>query len=606
MGVVESITAAATRILTKGKGSGANKNSGQATLAWDFFETVPEVGTYADWVSNAMSGATLFAGKRGPDGTVEAAPEDSRASQLVASIAGGATGQANLLSDFGTQLAVTGDSWLIIIPDPEADSFAGDRWVVLSTEEVKVQRGKVRATIDGEDVDIPEYNPEDLSGDVDTPVAMRVWKQSPRRREQATSPVIRSLVILEELRLLNAAVAAIARSRITGRGLLLVPSGARFPTTPGQDKAEDSLLETFIEVASTAIREPESAAATVPIVIEVPGDLISGVKWLQFTSEFDAMAIQLRDEAIRRFATGADVPAEVLLGLGDASHWGAWALTAEALRMGAEPKLALVCQALTTEWLQPLLEFDKVPDADEWMVWYDTAGLRSSSNKSSSALEAFKEGLISDKAARRELGFTEKDAPGVGGPGHSTRENTTTEGRTLPVNETEAPPAEPSISDVELAAAVKTATSLSLLNPTGSAVLDSFTADTSAALAEAVDGLVWAALGVAGRKLLLTPAVPRPDRTAARELLASATVHTRHPVARENIAAHRLLEDAWIRVPAIAGRYGQDPLALAAALDAYVSALLVTGAPHDFDNVPRLLAQMKVARTVADAEAVTA
>ncbi|ALY07260.1 portal protein [Streptomyces phage Maih] len=593
MGVIESITAAATRIITRGKGGGANKNSGQATLAWDFFETVPEVGTYADWVSNAMSGATLFAGKRGPDGTVEAAPEDSRASQLVASIAGGAGGQANLLGDFGTQLAVTGDAWLVIIPDPKSDSYAGDRWVVLSTEEVKAQRGKVRATIDGEDVDIPEYDPE-VPQDPDTPVAMRVWKPSPRRRAQATSPVIRSLVILEELRLLNAAVAAIARSRITGRGLLLVPSGARFPTTPGQDKAEDSLLETFIEVSSTAIREPESAAATVPIVLEIPGDLISGVKWLQFTSEFDAMAIQLRDEAIRRFATGADVPAEVLLGLGDASHWGAWALTAEALRMGAEPKLALVCQALTSEWLQPLLDAEKLPDADEWLVWYDTSGLRSSSNKSSSALEAFKEGLISDKAARRELGFTEKDAPGAA-EARRVRENNTTEGRTLPVSETEAPPAEPSVTDPELAAAVKTATSLSLLNPTGNATLDTFMAGTDAALAEAVDGLVWAALGVAGRKLLLTPAVPRPARGSARELLATATVHTRHPVARENIAAHRLLDGAWVRVPVIADRYGQDPLALTAALDEYVSALLVTGAAHDFDNVPRLLAQLKVA-----------
>jgi len=599
MGAIQSITAAATRILTKSKSSGGGKNNGQSALAWDFFETVPEVGTYADWVSNAMSGATLFAGKRGPDGTVEAAPADSRASQLVASIAGGATGQANLLSDFGTQLAVAGDSWLVIIPDPESDSFAGDRWVVLSTEEVKVQRGKVRATIDGEDLDIPEYDPEDPSTGPDTPVAMRVWKQSPRRREQATSPVIRSLVILEELRLLNAAVAAIARSRITGRGLLLVPSGARFPTTPGQDKAEDSLLETFIEVASTAIREPESAAATVPIVLEVPGDLISGVKWLQFTSEFDAMAIQLRDEAIRRFATGADVPAEVLLGLGDASHWGAWALTAEALRMGAEPKLALVCQALTTEWLQPLLEGQ--PDADEWLVWYDTSGLRSSSNKSASALEAFKEGLISDKAARRELGFTEKDAPGAA-EARRARDNRTTDEGNLPVNETQAPPAEPSATGPELSAAIDTATSLSLLNPTGNAVLDSFTADTSAALAEAVDGLVWAALGVAGRKLLLTPAVPRPARTAARELLPTATVHTRHPVPRENITAHRLLEGAWVRVPDVAARYGQDPLALSAALDEYVSALLVTGAAHDFDNVPRLLAQLKV----ADRTAVTA
>jgi hypothetical protein len=395
--------------------------------------------------------------------------------------------------------------------------------------------------------------------------------------------VVRSLAILEELRLLNAAVAAIARSRITGRGILLIPAGSRFPTQPGQDGAEDSLLDTFIEVASTAIREPESAAATVPIVLEVPGDLISGVKWLQFSSEFDAMALQLRDEAVRRFATGADVPAEVLLGLGDSNHWGAWALTAEALRMGAEPKLALVCQALTTEWLQPLLEFDQVEDADEWIVWFDTSGLRSSSNKGASAIEAFREGLISAQAARRELGYTEKDAPEGGTPEAAPVEEDTTEEEELPVDATQSMPDTLPSGDQSDAALAATA------------ILDSFTADASAALAEAVDGLIWTALALANRKMLLTPAVPRPNRGSARELLASATVHVRHPVFAENVAAYRLLDGAWARVPSIAKRYGLDTLALTEGLDGYVTGLLVTGTPHQFDHVPRLLAQLRVA-----------
>ena len=580
MTAVDRIVAAATRVLTKKKGGGA-KNTGTASLAWDMFETVPEVGTYADWISNAMSGASLFAGKRGPDGTVQDAADNTRASQLVAAIAGGLSGQANLLGDFGTQLSVAGDSWLVIIPDPESDTFAGDRWVVLSTEEVRAQRGKVTATVDGEEIDIPEFDPE-VPQDPDAPVAIRIWKPSPRRREQATSPVIRSLAILEELRLLNAAVAAIARSRITGRGILLVPAGTRFPTQPGQDQAEDSLLDTFIEVASTAIREPESAAATVPIVLEIPGDLISGVKWLQFSSEFDTMAIQLRDEAIRRFATGADVPAEVLMGLGDANHWGAWALTAEALRMGAEPKLALVCDALTTEWLQPLLEAEGEEDADEWIVWYDTSGLRSSSNKSASALEAFKEGLINAEAARRELGFTEKDAPGAADT--KPAPGTADEGTDLPVNETQAPPALTITTD-----------SASTAMAASQAILDSFTADTSAALAEAVDGLIWTALTSASRKLTLTPVVPRSDRGSARELVATGMVHFRFTVRPEDVKAYRLLEDAWIRVPDVAARYGVDPVDLADGLDGYVTGLLVTGTAHEFDNVPRLLAQLKVA-----------
>lgn len=580
MAVMERIVAAASRILSKGR-SGPPPTGG-ASLAWDFFETVPEVGTYADWVANAMSGASLFAGYRSADGTVTRAPSGSRAAELVASMAGGVDGQSVMLSDFGQNLAVTGDSWLVIIPDPESDTFGDDRWEVLSTEEVTVQRGKVKAVIDGEDFEITEY----VAGqdvDPDAPVAIRIWKPSPRRKRYATSPVVRSLALLEELRLLNAAVAAIARSRITGRGLLLVPAGTRFPTQPGQDGAEDSLLDTLIEVMSTAIREPDSAAATTPVVLEVPDTMINGVKWIEFASQFDSLAIQLRDEAIRRFATGADVPAEVLLGLGDSNHWGAWALTAEALRMGAEPRLALVCQALTTEWLRPLLEAEGSPDASTAMVWYDTSSLRSSSNKGASALDAFDKGLISAAAARRELGFTEGDAPGAAEAARARSTANPTERTTLPVNETQAPPAGPGEAperDITLAAS--------------GAPLDSFSAGTSAALAEAVDGLVWGALTAANRRMTLTPLVPRPHRPAARDLAASGTVHLHHPVLRENVLGYKLLDGAWERVPLVAARHVLDPVTLAASLNQYVTDLLVSGTVHDFENVPRLLAQMQV------------
>lgn len=578
MGAIQSIVAAATRIISGRSGKVLTGNNGNAALAWDFYETVPEVGAYADYISNAMSGAFLFAGRRAADGTIEKAPDESRAAQLVSSIAGGPDGQSILLGSVGTQLAVTGDFWQVIIPgtpkpgtagENDGGDFADDRWVVLSTEEVTTQRGRIRASIDGDEVEIPEWDP-DNPPDEDTPVFFRVWRPSPRRYIQATSPVIRAITVLGELQILNAAVAAIARSRITGRGLLLVPSGARFPTQPGQDGAEDSLLDTFIEVASTAIREPESAAATVPIVLEIPGDLIGGVKWLEFSSDFDSLAIQLRDEAIRRFATGTDLPVEVLLGLGETNHWGAWALTAEALRLGVEPKLALFCYAVTENWLQPLLEAEDDPEADEWMIWYDTSGLRSSSNKGANALEAFKEGIISDVAARRELGFTEADAPGT-----STVADTTIERRSLPVDSTQTSPAF-AASSTDM-------------------ILDSFTAQTNAAVAAAVDGLVWSALAVAGRKLTLTPAVPRSARGAARELVSSATVHTVHQIPDTScIARWKLLDGAWERVPEVASRYGIDPLALTAALNDYVSALLATGSPHEFDNVPRLLAQMRV------------
>lgn len=593
---LQKLVAAATRIIT-GKKSGSQSNSnGQSTLAWDHWETIPEVGAFASWISNAMSGAVLFAGVRGPDGEILPAPANSRASQLVASIAGGPEGQGVFLGESGTQQAVAGDQWVVIIPDPQSDDMSRDKWYVLSTEEVTVQRGKVKATVNGETVEIPEYDPDNPPGP-DEPVYMRIWDPSPRRHQWATSPVIRAAVVLEELRLLNAAVAAIARSRITGRGLLLVPAGTRFPVQPGQDQAEDSLLDMFIEVASTAIREPESAAATVPIVLEVPGDLIAGVKWLQFASEFDSMALQLRDEAIRRFAAGADIPAEILLGMGDVNHWGAWALTAEALRMGAEPRLARVCQGLTQMWLQPILEAEGDPNASDYLIWYDTSGLRSSSNKGANAIEAFKQGIISAKAARRELGFTEADAPGV--PDLTTVPNTARTadavpsnlGGNLPVSATEQAPGQ----DAPAGSPRNFISASGGAQPAAGAVLDSFTADVDQAAVEAINGLVKHALTTAGRKMLNTPLVPRSFRADARAFVADGTVHVFWAIGGSDVARYRLLpDDVWNGVPPVANRYGMKPVALANALEEHVSGLLVSGQAHEYDDAVRLLARLKV------------
>jgi hypothetical protein len=598
MAAIERIIAAASRILggKNGKnGKGVTGNSGNASAAWDMYRTVPEVGAYADWVSNVMSGSSLFAGMRGPDGVIRPVPSGHRAAELVSSIAGGPGGQSVLLGEVGTQLCVPGEFWQIIVPG-DTDRLADDRWYVLSTREVSVGRGKITADVGSERIEIPEFDPA-VPADASIPAYFRVWNPAPDLHMEATSPVIRSLVVLEELRLLNAAVAAIARSRITGRGILLIPAGTRFPTQPGQDQAEDSLIDTFIEVASTAIREPQSAAATVPIVLEVPEGSIDGVRWLQFTSEFDAMAIQLREEAIRRFATGADVPAEILTGLGDASHWGAWAITAEALRTGAEPRLKKYCAALTSEWLHPVLASEAADGDESWrdvLVWYDTSELRSSSNKGASALEAFRLGLVNGAAARRELGFTEADAPGAPDDTASARpgkaqpvpDPTTTERTALPVSETEAPPSEMGVQERAVVAA--------------GAVLDSFTAGTDAALAEAVDGLVWTALAIANRKMLLTPIVPRPFRTDGRALVSSAELHVKYPARGDaDVQAYGLLADAWSRVPSVAARYGLDTTVLTRALDDYASALLVTGQPHVFDNVPRLLGQIRVRQQVA-------
>jgi hypothetical protein len=409
------ITAAGTRFLSRlslRKNSDvakASSGSGWQAEAWRLYQSTPEVSYAANWIANAMSGATLFAGRRNADGDIDVAPSDSRAAELVASMAGGPDGQSEMLADFGRHLTVAGEGWIVIVPEPRSDDFRDDCWYVLSTQEVRRKSLATIAEIDGEDIEIPDAD-ENGKLDLSQPTAIRVWKPAPWRHIEADSPIRSSMGILGELQLLTAVVAAVARSRITGRGVLVVPQGTSLPAAEGIDNGS-TLLDFFVEVASTAIREPDSAAATVPVVVEVPKELIGQVQYLTFASDFDSLAIQLREEAIKRFATGVDVPAEVMLGMGDVSHWGAWALEGMAIRLGVEPKLSIVAGALTTQWLQPILEAEGVEDAREWLVWYDTSKLRTSANKGATSLEAYKEGLISAEAARRELGFTEADAP---------------------------------------------------------------------------------------------------------------------------------------------------------------------------------------------------
>lgn len=551
--------------------------------AWAFYKTTPEIRFAARWVGNAMSAATLYAARRGPDGSVERLPDDHPATQIVQQIAGGPTGQADMLREIGPHLVVAGEYWTVIKPTINRVTQLPDgyEWTILSTREVQRGQGKLTVELEGLPVEVPAYD-EDEPDDT-APIAFRAWEPSPDRRIEADSPVRSALVLLEELQLLNAAVAAIARSRITGRGVLLVPKGTRFPTAPGAHAdADDDVIDVFMEVAATAIREPDSAAATVPIVLEVPAEAISSIKWLTFQSDFDEIAIRLRDEAIRRFITGLELPSEIVTGLGDLNHWSLWGALGEAVRLGVEPRLGLACNTLTTMWLRPMLETDKTTDVDDVIVWYDTSNLRTATNRAQTALEAFKAGVISARATRRETGFTEADAPGAtpettedGEQPADTTPEEPSNVTTLPVGES------PSMPDTLPASAA----------PQPDGVL-------SPQVVAAVDGLIWNALSAAGTRLRNRPACPRSERARAREM-SPAALHVTYAVEENAVDEWRLLDGVWDRAPEVAARYGLNAECLTASLDSYVRGLIAARQPYSYQDVPRLLRMSPCALEVA-------
>lgn len=88
-----------------------------------------------------------------------------------------------------------------------------------------------------------------------------------------------------------------------------------------------------------------------------------------------------------------------------------WLVSADTINSHVAPKLALICDALTTQYLWPVLAELGVEDPHQYVVWYDVGHLITRPNLSQDAMALHERKAISDEALRRATGFDEDDAP---------------------------------------------------------------------------------------------------------------------------------------------------------------------------------------------------
>lgn len=93
------------------------------------------------------------------------------------------------------------------------------------------------------------------------------------------------------------------------------------------------------------------------------------------------------------------------------NHWGAWLVREDVVTTHLEPPLALICDAITSQFLWPVLEQQGVEDFRDYVIWYDVDHMIQRPNRSQDAKDAKIQGAISDTAFRDALGFNEADAP---------------------------------------------------------------------------------------------------------------------------------------------------------------------------------------------------
>ena len=413
--------------------------------AWAAYDEVGEERFLASTLSGRLSQARLYVQHKPADGPHSSLRDDETdvtdtapaaistlAEAVLAALGASQQDLGQMLQRLATNLFVAGEGWLVGVPAnlvpgidytdpaqtaPSPDPALSDLvWRVLAVTEVTTvaapaptASGRVRLNL-GSDASAP------VEVSTDEVYMIRIWRPHPARYWEADSPTRACLPILRELIGLTRHISAQIDSRLAGAGLLVVPSSAS--AALASDAADayssgqpDPFVSALMESMLRPIENRDDASAVVPLVVTVPDEAADKVSHLTFSSALDSGARDLRDEAIRRLALAQDAPPELLLGSGAMNHWGAWLTREDTVTTHIEPVLALICEALTSQYLRPvLLSAGLSEDVVRTLsVGYDVSALVARPNRSEEALNLHKSGAISDEALREASGFDDSD-----------------------------------------------------------------------------------------------------------------------------------------------------------------------------------------------------
>lgn len=364
------------------------KNQGWQRVIWNYFDVVPEFHYACTWVGNMLSQARLY-------------PMDDEGNEITEGPAfdamqeffDGPDGQREFLRNSGIHLTATGDQ--MTIGATEADVTD---WLVAATSETRKDA-----------TDSWKVNDEIFDGN---PLVIRMWRPHPRNRQYSDCPARACMPILAELDGLTKRVAAQIDSRLASAGILAIPNEITFSSTQTQgtdgktssNTSGEEFVKNFIHTMATGIQDPESAAALVPIVLQMPGEFVDKIKLVSLASNLDKEAKELRDESIRRLALGMDMPPEVLEGTADMNHWSSWQVEEAAIKTHSEPLLAIIAAAVLEGFLRPALH-DTSVDPATVHVGVDDTNLRLRPNRSKEAVELYDRGLLKADVVLKENGF---------------------------------------------------------------------------------------------------------------------------------------------------------------------------------------------------------
>lgn len=404
---------AAVQPLTERISRAAQIEQGWISLAWKYY-AMPEVRFACRQFSNAFSSAKLVLGKRevlwrDPEPVLEPSnAAENKAMELLMNFAGGPVGQSEFLDRMGTYFTVPGDMVAVGAYDPQhvIDGHKFAQWDLWSTSEVRWtgQTIQIRTSeVDEHFQDQPPWLRH-----------VRIWNRHPQFGWESDSPVRSAMNVLELIGLYDDRMASEAMSRLIGAGVWMIPQGMKLPTSTGDSAGgtPQDFIRLLMEIASIAIGDKRSAAARVPLIVEAAAEDIQAAKdgLMDFANDFSDKIGDLQERGIRRWATGVDLPAEVMLGMSEATHWNASLISEDKVQSFVIPSLRRAVGNLTLGWMRPALaEFGHANTGLE--LWFDPSGIKTRVDTTDQAQWGHDRFMVGDKDTRYATGLDQFKAP---------------------------------------------------------------------------------------------------------------------------------------------------------------------------------------------------
>ena len=365
--------------------------------AWKLRKEIPEFRFAGDRVARGASRYKLYAAKRGALGEEPEKVDEGLPFDLCQELFGNEAQTQQGLHKASQHLTFNGESMIVV-----SDGDDGLTWTAYSVRELTGQGRsfKVNNGIESRTL-------------TDNDIVTRCWSPDPEFSALADCPAQAVLPVARTLRGLGKRTAAEIDSRLAGAGILAVSENIDVVSPQLDDDGNEmDIVDVLVEHMTIPIRDPESAAAVVPLMLKLPGEKVDDlIKHISFATPLDEKLPDMETNAIRRIGLGMDSPPETLLGMSSANHWTGWLISSEEVTLVLSPTVAKICHALTTGWLHPMLEASGVDDFADYIVWFDASELELRPDKSVDSRELHEKGLIGDAAVLRENGFSDKDKP---------------------------------------------------------------------------------------------------------------------------------------------------------------------------------------------------